>query len=49
MLVSALDFSRYAHRTYLISAGDTLSAQKAVALEKAKARSATSGQVHLLR
>lgn len=38
-LVSALDFSRYAHRIYIIAAGDTLSAQKAMALEKHKVRS----------
>lgn len=37
-LVSALDFSRYVHRIYVIAAGDTLSAQKAMALEKHKAR-----------
>ncbi|KAF8844350.1 oligosaccharide biosynthesis protein Alg14 like protein [Paxillus ammoniavirescens] len=33
MLTSALDFTRYAPRTYIISEGDTLSAKKAIALE----------------
>ncbi|KJA24260.1 glycosyltransferase family 1 protein [Hypholoma sublateritium FD-334 SS-4] len=32
-LLSALDPKRYTHRTYLVSQGDTLSAQKAVDLE----------------
>ena len=35
-LVSALDFTRYTPRTYIVSEGDTLSAQKAVDLEKAR-------------
>jgi hypothetical protein len=35
-LVSALDFARYAPRTYIISEGDTLSAQKAIALETSR-------------
>lgn len=35
-LVSALDFQRYKSRTYIISEGDILSAQKAVDLEKSK-------------
>ncbi|KAG5735118.1 UDP-N-acetylglucosamine transferase subunit ALG14 [Termitomyces sp. T112] len=35
-LVSALDFSRYTPRTYIICQGDTLSAQKATSLESAK-------------
>jgi hypothetical protein len=41
-LVSALDFSRYTPRTYLVSEGDSLSAQKAIALEGLKAASAKS-------
>ncbi|KAH9985995.1 oligosaccharide biosynthesis protein Alg14 like-domain-containing protein [Russula compacta] len=41
-LVSALDFSRYTPRTYLVSEGDTLSEQKAVALEQLKTASASS-------
>jgi beta-1,4-N-acetylglucosaminyltransferase len=41
-LVSALDFSRYTPRTYLVSEGDSLSAQKAKALEALKAASAKS-------
>jgi len=41
-LVSVLDFSRYTPRTYLVSEGDTLSEQKAVALEKLKATASTS-------
>ncbi|KAG1732217.1 glycosyltransferase family 1 protein [Suillus paluster] len=36
-LVSALDFSRYTPRTYIISEGDVLSARKALALEHLKA------------
>ncbi|GLB37474.1 putative involved in protein N-glycosylation [Lyophyllum shimeji] len=35
-LVSALDFSRYIPRTYIISQGDNLSAQKAASLELTK-------------
>ncbi|KAI0000359.1 oligosaccharide biosynthesis protein Alg14 like-domain-containing protein [Russula vinacea] len=41
-LVSALDFSRYTPRTYLVSEGDTLSAQKAVTLERLKTALAAS-------
>ena len=41
-LVSALDFSRYTPRTYFVSGGDTLSEQKAVALEQLKTASASS-------
>ncbi|TFK90584.1 glycosyltransferase family 1 protein [Polyporus arcularius HHB13444] len=41
-LVSALDFNRYVPRTYIISEGDTLSMQKAVDLESAKAAEAPS-------
>ncbi|KAI6157739.1 glycosyltransferase family 1 protein [Pisolithus tinctorius] len=33
ILLSALDFSRYSPRTYIVSEGDELSSQKAVALE----------------
>jgi beta-1,4-N-acetylglucosaminyltransferase len=35
-LVSALDFSRYTPRTYIVSEGDLLSEQKAIALERLK-------------
>jgi len=38
-LVSALDFSRYTPRVYIISEGDSLSAEKAVALEARKTSS----------
>lgn len=41
-LVSALDFSRYTPRTYLVSEGDSLSAQKAVTLEQLKTAPALS-------
>jgi len=41
-LVSALDFSRYTPRTYLVSEGDSLSAQKAVTLERLKTAPALS-------
>lgn len=37
MLLSSLDFSRYCPRMYIISEGDTLSAQKALSLESVKA------------
>jgi beta-1,4-N-acetylglucosaminyltransferase len=40
--VSALDFSRYTPRTYLVSEGDSLSAQKAIALEGLKAQAASA-------
>jgi beta-1,4-N-acetylglucosaminyltransferase len=47
-LVSALDLSRYKPRTYVVSEGDALSAQKAVALEAS--RSADPATVaHALR
>lgn len=36
-LASALDFGRYSPRTYIVSEGDTFSAQKALALEHIKA------------
>ena len=35
-MVLALDFARYTPRTYIISSGDTLSAQKARELEERK-------------
>lgn len=35
-MMSGLDFDRYSPRLYVISEGDTLSAQKAVTLEEAK-------------
>ncbi|KIM75486.1 glycosyltransferase family 1 protein [Piloderma croceum F 1598] len=38
-LVSALDFSRYTPRIYIVSEGDSLSAQKAAALEAQKSSS----------
>jgi len=41
-LVSALDFSRYTPRTYIVSEGDRLSEQKAVALERLKATASSS-------
>ncbi|KAI0267141.1 glycosyltransferase family 1 protein [Gloeopeniophorella convolvens] len=41
-LISALDFSRYTPRTYIVSEGDPLSEQKAIALERLKAASALS-------
>ncbi|KAI0036955.1 glycosyltransferase family 1 protein [Vararia minispora EC-137] len=36
-MVSTLDFSRYADRTYILSEGDLLSAEKAKSLERTKA------------
>ncbi|KAH8080265.1 glycosyltransferase family 1 protein [Cristinia sonorae] len=41
-LLSSLDFSRYSPRTYICSAGDLLSAKKAVAVEAAKAAESPS-------
>lgn len=41
-LVSALDFSRYTPRTYIVSEGDHLSERKAVALERLKATASSS-------
>jgi beta-1,4-N-acetylglucosaminyltransferase len=41
-LVSTLDFSRYTPRTYLVSKGDSLSATKAITLERLKAASEPS-------
>ena len=41
-LVSTLNFSRYTPRTYLVSEGDSLSATKAIALERLKAVSEPS-------
>jgi beta-1,4-N-acetylglucosaminyltransferase len=35
-LISSLPFHRYSPRTYIISEGDTLSAQKVIALETSK-------------
>jgi hypothetical protein len=35
-MLSALDFSRYTPRIYIISEGDSLSAEKATALEEQK-------------
>lgn len=37
LLLSSLDFERYTPRTYIISHGDTLSAQKALDLERSRA------------
>jgi len=41
-LLSSLDFTRYTPRTYFISEGDHLSAQKAIALEQTKCSSPES-------
>lgn len=40
--MSTLDFSRYTPRTYLVTEGDSLSATKAIALERIKATSEPS-------
>jgi len=45
MLISALDFRRYSPRTYIFSEGDTLSAQKAKALETLKTADLSSQAV----
>ncbi|KAK7057141.1 UDP-N-acetylglucosamine transferase subunit ALG14 [Favolaschia claudopus] len=47
-LISALDFSRYTPRTYIISEGDVLSAQKAHDLELSKQTSQSSAQYTIL-
>ncbi|KAI0288531.1 oligosaccharide biosynthesis protein Alg14 like-domain-containing protein [Russula brevipes] len=44
-LVSALDFTRYTPRTYLVSEGDPLSEQKATALERLKTASASGAPI----
>jgi hypothetical protein len=44
-LVSSLDFDRYFPRTYIVSDGDTLSANKARSLELAKTISGVRGAV----
>ncbi|KAH7909323.1 glycosyltransferase family 1 protein [Hygrophoropsis aurantiaca] len=49
MLVSALDFSRYTPRTYVVSEGDTLSAHKATTLEQSKAASLSSSNTQMRR
>lgn len=46
LLLSSLDFERYTPRTYIISQGDTLSAQKAIDLERSRA--APNSVRHLL-
>lgn len=45
-LISALDFTRYTPRTYLISDGDALSAQKARELEERKRVSGSPWLIH---
>ncbi|KAJ7096258.1 oligosaccharide biosynthesis protein Alg14-like protein [Mycena epipterygia] len=47
-LISALDFNRYSPRTYVISEGDSLSAQKAANLESSKATAASPPQYTIL-
>lgn len=45
MMLSALDFNRYSPRTYVVSDGDSLSGQKAIALERLKAADETLSKV----
>ncbi|KAJ7703133.1 oligosaccharide biosynthesis protein Alg14-like protein [Mycena rosella] len=47
-LISALDFDRYSPRTYVVSQGDSLSAQKARDLELGKATTASPPQYTIL-
>ncbi|KAF8530566.1 glycosyltransferase family 1 protein [Hysterangium stoloniferum] len=47
-LASSLDFSRYAPRTYIVSQGDTLSVQRAIALEASKEPSAIGSAFAIL-
>ncbi|KAJ7901898.1 oligosaccharide biosynthesis protein Alg14-like protein, partial [Mycena olivaceomarginata] len=47
-LISALDFNRYSPRTYVISEGDSFSAQKARELESSKETSTCPAQYTLL-
>ncbi|KAJ6586985.1 glycosyltransferase family 1 protein [Mycena vulgaris] len=47
-LISALDFTRYSPRTYVVSQGDALSAQKASELELSKATAASPPQYTIL-
>ena len=46
MMLSALDFSRYSPRTYFVSDGDSLSGQKAKALERLKTADGSLGKVY---
>ena len=46
-LLSALDFARYFPRTNILSEGDTLSMQKAIDLEAAKAAEQPQGEPHV--
>ena len=48
-LVSALNFSRYTPRTYIISDGDNLSSQKARELEERKRVSGVKFTAHTTR
>ncbi|TFY65860.1 hypothetical protein EVG20_g5230 [Dentipellis fragilis] len=48
-LVSALDFTRYTPRTYIVSSGDSLSVQKALALEVLKVSTASSSVCEIFR
>ncbi|KAF7361839.1 UDP-N-acetylglucosamine transferase subunit ALG14 [Mycena venus] len=47
-LISALDFNRYSPRTYVISEGDSFSAQKAQELESSKETNACPAQYMIL-
>ncbi|KAJ7497356.1 glycosyltransferase family 1 protein [Mycena latifolia] len=47
-LISALDFTRYSPRTYIVSQGDSLSSQKASELELSKTTSASPPQYTIL-
>lgn len=46
MMLSALDFNRYSPRTYFVSDGDSLSGQKAKALERLKIADGSLGKVY---
>jgi hypothetical protein len=49
LLLETLDFKRYTPRVYLISEGDTLSAQKAIAFEASRQVCASSPRMHRRR
>jgi len=44
-LVSSLEFTRYSPRIYIVSSGDSLSAEKARVLETSKASGSSPGNV----
>ena len=48
LLLSAIDLARYTPRTYVVSEGDTLSVQRALAFESSKAASTSNNASRFL-